>query len=276
MIISVGGLVMLGMLFVNCDVQRIKLVDPATGQPSATAQQYGYGFISREPQSGEVGTLMGCLPYPDAEKTKLFDVWFQMGRFMVYLSAIFGCIGLIVLSAAICIAWSVNTFQHWLLWNYIFAAIVTGLAFLIFGSNFCSANECKLGKGGVSVISIFFFWLVAANTVKSMPEAEPDEGEDDDDLYYETVDDMYDDNVRGLPGPNITPYYQVDGTSPVRLANLHVYCSSTMILTLSLHFTCTFSIFQMDTSMTMKGSHIILTKMERECTLMKQAIQFTT
>jgi hypothetical protein len=118
-----------------------------------------------------------------------------MGRFMVFLSTIFGLIGFIVLFLALCIAWSPNTFEHWMMWNYIFAAIASALSFLIFGCQLCSDNECKLGKGGVTVISIFLFWLCAANTVKSFAQADnpEEEGEDTDDLYYENEADMYSD-----------------------------------------------------------------------------------
>ncbi|GKY94865.1 hypothetical protein MPSEU_000451400 [Mayamaea pseudoterrestris] len=207
--LGLGGLIMMVMLTLNCDVQRITVTN-ADGGISENQPQVGYGFIAREPIAGEVPQVMGCVLYPDDEKPTLFDAWFQTGRFMLFLSALLGIIGFVVLSSAFCVAWSANTFQHWLMWNYIFAACCTGLGFMIFGSAYCQDNECKLGKGGVSVISIFFFWLTAANTMKSMPEAPPDEGEDDEDLYYENRDDMYRDDVPGQPGPLVSPYNDGD------------------------------------------------------------------
>ena len=204
--LGLGGLIMMVMLTLNCDVQRITVTN-ADGLTPANEPQVGYGFIAREPIAGEIPQVMGCVLYPDDEKPVLFDAWFQTGRFMLFLSALLGIIGFFVLSSAFCLAWSANTFQHWLMWNYIFAACCTGMSFMIFGSTYCQDNECKLGKGGVSVISIFFFWLTAANTVKSMPEAPPDEGEDDEDLYYDNRDDMYRDEVVGQPGPMVSPYY---------------------------------------------------------------------
>jgi hypothetical protein len=205
-ILALSGLIMMAMLLLNCDVQRITIKD-ANGQVPDNEPQIGYGFISRQPITGEIPQVMGCVLYPDDEKRELFDAWFQVGRFMIFISALLGVVGICVLSASFCVAWSANTFQHWLLWNYVFAACCVGLSFMIFGSDYCQENECKLGKGGVSVISVFFFWLTAANSVKSMPEAMPDEGEDDEDLYYESRDDMYRDDVQGQPGPLVSPYY---------------------------------------------------------------------
>jgi hypothetical protein len=204
--LALGGLIMVTMLALNCDVQRITLVNDQ-GVVPPNQPQVGYGFMARQPISGERPQVMGCVLYPDAEKPTLFDASFQIGRFMLFLSALLGLIGFFIISSSFCVAWSVNTFQHWLMWNYIIAACCTGLSFMIFGSHYCHANECKLGKGGVSVISIFFFWLTAANTMKSMPEAPPDEGEDDEDLYYESRNDMYREDVPGQPGPLVSPYY---------------------------------------------------------------------
>ena len=145
-ILALCGIVMTVMLTLNCDVQRIT-VKNNKGEVAANEPQIGYGFISRQPIVGEVPQVMGCLLYPDDEKGTLFDAWFQMGRFMLFLSALLGIIGFVVLASAFCVAWSANTFQHWLLWNYIFAAGCVGMTFMVFGSSYCQDNEWTENSG---------------------------------------------------------------------------------------------------------------------------------
>jgi hypothetical protein len=85
------------------------------------------------------------------------------------------------------------------------------LTMLIFGSEFCAENQCKIGEGGGYAISNFLFWCVMANTVKSMGEALPNsrgQNQDDDydydhgeevdpddetgqDMYFETAEAKY-------------------------------------------------------------------------------------
>lgn len=102
-------------------------------------------------------------------------------------------------------------YERWLFWFYIFASLCIAFSFLMFGSEFCSENNCKIAQGGGWAISTFFFWLCCANTVKSMAQARPprsrnNDNDDDDDansLWYDHEEDKY----RKRPGE----YYDDDG-----------------------------------------------------------------
>jgi hypothetical protein len=201
-VLGISGLVMCSFYIISCDIERITILYNGAKPPNAP--RIGYGFISRGVTYEEIPTYMGCISYTDEEKAGLFDVWMHSARFFLFFSTMLGVIGSVVLFTAICVAWSPNTFEHWLMWTYVVAGLTVPLSYLLFGSPLCADNECKFGQGGVQCISIFLFWLCCANTVKSFPMALPprkdeDDGgyngeeEDDDDLYYETEEDMWND-----------------------------------------------------------------------------------
>jgi hypothetical protein len=205
--LGISGLVMCSFYIISCDIERITILYNGAKPPSAP--RIGYGFISRGVTYEEVPSYMGCISYTDEEKAGIFDIWMHSARFFLFFSTALAVIGSVVLFTAICVAWSPNTFEHWLMWTYVVAGLTVPLSYLLFGSPLCADNECKFGQGGVQCISIFLFWLCCANTVKSFPTALPpkrDEDEDgyngeedDDDLYYETEEDMW--NDRRPPKP---------------------------------------------------------------------------
>lgn len=215
-LLGIGGLVMCSFFIISCDVERIVILYNGVKPPNAP--RIGYGFISRGTTFEEAPSYMSCISYTDQEKAGLFDAWMHAARFFLFLSTAFGVIGFVVLFTAICVAWSPNTFEHWLMWNYVFAALAIPMSYMLFGSPLCADNECKLGQGGIQCISIFLFWLTCANTVKSFPTASPPdeygggEGEDNDDLYYETEEDMW--NDRRPPPP---PMDEEEEPEPQRL-----------------------------------------------------------
>jgi hypothetical protein len=200
-ILGISGLVMCVFYIISCDIERITIL--YNGEKPPDAPRIGYGFISRGTTFEEAPDYMSCIYYSDEEKAGVFDIWMHSARFFLFFSTVLGIIGAVVLFTAICVAWSPNTFEHWLMWLYIIAGLTVPFSYLLFGSPLCDDNECKLGQGGVQCISIFLFWLCCANTVKSFPTALPprrDEDddayngeEDDDDLYYETEEDMWND-----------------------------------------------------------------------------------
>lgn len=194
-ILGIGGAVMSSLYFINCDIERIIIM--YNGEAPPNAPRVKYGFFSRAPMFGENPDYMQCKWYPDEEKGELVDAWMRAARLFLIVSTLLGFIGCIFLFLALCVAFTPHTFEHWMMWNYLIAAIAIPFSYLIFGSALCSENDCKLGEGGVQAISIFLFWLCAANTVKGFPEAAPAESDDDDDddLYYETEEDMWNDRA---------------------------------------------------------------------------------
>lgn len=192
-ILGVVGIVLTVMVVRTCQFEMITLL--YQGQPAPGAVQRGYGMIAREVSFSEIPDWGNCIMYPNNEKG-IIDGWWSASRFFTFLSGFLGVLGLLVLIGSICVACSPNMFEHWLVWNYIFAAIFSALGYLIFGAAFCKENECKLGQGGIQIISSFLFWISLANTVKSWPQAKPPgqpEDEEDDiyDLYYERPEDKY-------------------------------------------------------------------------------------
>jgi len=198
--LGVGGVVMSVLYVLSCDIERV--IQLYNGEVPPNAARVKYGFLSRAPITEEEADYMACKWYPSDEKELMGDAWMKSAKMFLFISTILGIVGCAVLCAALCVAFTPHTFAHWLMWNYLIAAIAIPLSYLIFGSSFCSDNDCKLGEGGVQAISIFLFWLCAANTVKGFPEAIPDpdkEEGDVDDLYYATDEDMWNDRAPANP-----------------------------------------------------------------------------
>lgn len=193
----------------TCLFQRIQLINLVTGDIIPGSQR-GYGFLSRETDYGVESDYRQCTWYPQDEYNDIFDGWMKTGRFFAFLSAMLATVCFIVMMMTCCVAFSRSMFEKWLFWMYIAAAILVAFSFFIFGSEFCQENDCKVADGCGWAISAFMFHLLAANTVKSFPLANPpkqkrprnrrnrnnahnDEDEDDDydELYYETEEDKY-------------------------------------------------------------------------------------
>jgi hypothetical protein len=194
-----GGLFMNVYVVFSCFFTRVTLLNERTGEPIEGSEE-GYGFFAKEVDTGLQPDYKQCLYYPENEYDYIFDGWFHSARFFTSLSMFIGtvCFGVMVMAS--CCAFSANMFERWLLWSYIIAACVVMLSFLAFGSEFCNKNDCKVAQGSGYAISTFMFWLVCANTVKSMGAASDTPGEDDDsalgdeddgELYYETEEAKY-------------------------------------------------------------------------------------
>jgi hypothetical protein len=223
-ILAILGLYMTYEVMTGCFFQRITLVNPLNGEPIAGSER-GYGFLSREADFGTQPDYKQCIYYPDEEYADLFaDGWMPAAKLFVQMSGILGIIGACVLILACCLAYTSVMFERWLLWGYLLAAAFSALSMLIFGSQFCADNECEIGQTGGSAISLFLFWCVMANTVKSMgevlppkkPRGQEDDDDDDDygyddgyvgnddddetgqDMYFETPEAMY---VKRRPPP---------------------------------------------------------------------------
>jgi hypothetical protein len=197
----------------SCYMQRIKLINPVTGD-TIPGSERGYGFFARETDYGLESDFADCSRYTSQEYDLIFDGWMQSARFFAFVSMFLGGIAFLVLFSSCMCAFSANMFERWLLWGFILAGCATGLMFLVFGSEHCKENHCKVAAGSGYAISAFMFWLSTANTVKSMGGAMPksknnnrrrnrnnknEEDEDDvDDLYYE-------DDSQKYPLPETTP-----------------------------------------------------------------------
>jgi len=195
-ILGIGGIVMSMLYLLSCDIERV--ITMYNGEVPPNGPRIKYGFVSRAPFFEETPDYMQCKWYTADDKAQIFDIWMKSARAFLFISTILGMVGAVFLFMALCVAFTPHTFTHWMMWNYVFAAVTIPLSYLIFGSAWCSENDCKLGEGGVQAISIFLFWLCAANTVKGFPEAAPapqDEDEDDDSLYYENEEDMWNDRA---------------------------------------------------------------------------------
>lgn len=178
----------------TCIFQRIQLINHVTGDVIPGSER-GYGFLSRETDYGVTPDYRQCTWYPSSELDEIFDGWMQMGRIFAFLSAILAAVCFCVLLLTCCVAFSPSMFERWLFWMYIMAAICICLAFLIFGSEYCSENACKVADGSGWAISAFMFHLVSANTVKSFAAAAPKRGmEEEEDLNDEELDDLYYEN----------------------------------------------------------------------------------
>jgi hypothetical protein len=190
-ILALSGLMITYQVVTGCFFQRIALLNPLNGEPIAGSER-GYGFLSREQDFGIQPDYAQCVYYPDEEYADLFaDGWMPMAKLFVMASGLLAVIGCLVLILACCLAFSSVMFERWLLWGYLLAACFMALSMLIFGSQFCADNQCKIGETGGYAISNFLFCCVMANTVKSMGEAMPDSRGGTDDKYD------YDDDVNG-------------------------------------------------------------------------------
>lgn len=137
--------------------------------------------MSRQISYGEEPSYMQCVYYPEEEAAELFDPWMKMAKASALVAAALAFISFIILFLACCCKFSKPTFERWLLWMYIWAAIFISLAFLMYGGHFCKDNLCKVAEGSGYAISCFLFYLVNANTVKSMGQPPPSDGNNDDD-----------------------------------------------------------------------------------------------
>lgn len=198
---AVGGLMMNLYVLGTCLFQRIQPINHVTGDP-IPGRERGYGFLSRETDYGLQPDYRQCSWYTEQEYSDYFDGWMHSGRIFAFISAILATVCFLVMFLTCCMAFSPSMFERWLFWMYIVAAITIALAFLIFGSEHCSENQCKVADGSGWAISAFMFHLVAANTVKSFagasaPSSRNNSGDDDDvdeeldDLYYEDEDEKY-------------------------------------------------------------------------------------
>lgn len=217
-IMAIGGLVMCQYVLTSCFIQQIKERNPVNGRLIDNSER-GYGFFSREADYGVTPDYQNCIYYPDEERDYVFDAWMNTGMVFAFLSGILGLICFVILIFACCVAFTPVMFERWVMWLYIFASFAMALTFMVFGSEWCQENRCKLGQGGGYVISAFFFWLCAANSVKSMARPLPrpnddetgksnrspyeyDMAEADGDLWYDNVEDMYDPQVKGRTRPD--------------------------------------------------------------------------
>jgi hypothetical protein len=203
---AIGGLMMNLYVLGTCLFQRITPLHPVTGEPMK-GEERGYGFLSRETDYGLTPDYRQCSWYTRAEYDELFDGWMHFGRIFAFASAILASICFVVMFLTCCVAFSPSMFEKWLFWMYVSAALTVAFSFLIFGSEYCADNKCKVADGCGWAISAFMFHLLAANTVKSVaaPSAPPpkrntnsDDGDDDedeiddlDDLYYDNEENKY-------------------------------------------------------------------------------------
>lgn len=189
----------------TCKFQRVQQINRVTGDVIPGSQR-GYGFFSRETDYGLQPDYHQCTWYPRQEYDTIFDGWMQTGRVFAFVSAILATICFVILFFTCCLAFSSSMFERWLFWTYIVAAITITFSFFIFGSAWCSENDCKVADGCGWAISAFMFHLLAANTVKSFAAPSPkpapkrqnedgeeidDDDEELDDLYYEDEEEKY-------------------------------------------------------------------------------------
>lgn len=226
-ILAVSGLVMNYYVLTSCFFQRIAEINPLNGEV-IPGNERGYGFMAREADYGTKADYQQCVYYPEEEYDGLAENGFlPAGKFFAFFSAALGLVGLCVLLLTCCMAFSPVMFERWLLWGYLVAAVSMAFSMLIFGTEFCGDNQCKIGQGGGYAISNFLFWCVMANTVKSMGEAPPPRGprgsggddedfEDDEnydsddetgqDMFYETQEAMYPRRARPVYQDNAGGY----------------------------------------------------------------------
>ena len=202
-------------VLMSCFMQRIKLVNPVTGE-TIPGQERGYGFFARETDAGLEYDYQQCSYYESDEIDVVFDGWVRSARFFSLVSEFLGTMAFLILINTCWCAFSEETFSRWIFWMYLLAAGAISLSFLIFGSEFCSDNRCKVAAGSGYALTTFMFWLSSCNTVKSIggampkPPKDPNrpkkrrpwskrkKGDDDEDLeqvmadmYYETEEDKY-------------------------------------------------------------------------------------
>lgn len=204
-LLGFGGLVMNVYVLLSCYFQRIVLINPVTGE-GIPGSERGYGFLSKEVELGDVPDYRTCSYYPVDQYDLVFDSWMKAAKAFTFMSGVLGFVCFAVLILSCCLAFSPSMFERWLMWMYLFAAIFILLSFLAFGNEFCDLHDCKVAQGGGWAISAFLFWIVCANTVKSMAAADFDDYDNDDpdrdyyddaptedgqDLYYETEEAKY-------------------------------------------------------------------------------------
>jgi hypothetical protein len=191
-----GGVFMNMYVLMSCFFYNITELHPTTGEPLPSSKR-GYGMMSRQISYGEEPSYMQCVFYPPEEIDELFDPWMNMAKTFAYFAAILAFVSMLVLMLACCCRFNKPTFERWLLWFYIWAAIFMLLTFFMYGGHFCKDNVCKVAEGSGYAISCFMFYLVTANTVKSMGQPPPDNMADDDDddkgdhLWYNDDDERY-------------------------------------------------------------------------------------
>jgi len=81
----------------------------------------------------------------------------------------------VLFSTCFC-AYSKGMFVHWLFWLYVVAGCCMGLSFLVFWSEFCKDNKCKVAQGSGCALMTVMLWLLCAHMVKSIRGCAPVEG----------------------------------------------------------------------------------------------------
>jgi uncharacterized membrane protein YgcG len=191
-----GGVFMNMYVIMSCFFYNITELHPTTGEAMPSSKR-GYGMMARQISYGEEPSYMQCVYYPKEEIDELFDPWMNSAKTFAFAAAILAFVSMLVLILACCCRFNKPTFERWLLWFYIWAAIFMLLTFLMYGGHFCKDNVCKVAEGSGYAISCFMFYLVTANTVKSMGQPPPDNMADDDDddkgdhLWYNDDDERY-------------------------------------------------------------------------------------
>ena len=200
----------------SCYMQRIKLINPVTGE-TIPGSERGFGFFARETDYGLESDYADCSHYLPEEIDVVFDSWMNAGKFFAFVSMIIGGLGFLILFSTCFCAYTQNMFERWLMWSFILASCASGLMFLVFGSEHCQENKCKVAAGSGYAISTWMFWVSTANTVKSMTGAPPkkdkpkkkrrnrrgnsDDGDEEDDEF----DDLYYEEGHKYPLPESTP-----------------------------------------------------------------------
>jgi hypothetical protein len=210
----------------SCFMQRIELINPVTGD-TIPGSERGYGFFAMETGYGVKSDFAHCSRYTSEEYDSIFDGWMQSARFFAFVSMFLGGIAFLVLFSSCMCAFSANMFERWLFLGLILAGCATGLMFLVFGSEHCKENHCKVGAGSVYAIKALSCWLLTAITVKCMGRAMlknqsnnrrrngNNEDDDVDDLDLEDADSQM------FPLPETTP----EGRK--RYADAEEYASAT-------------------------------------------------
>jgi hypothetical protein len=110
-LLAQGGLMMNLYVLGTCVFQRIKIINPVTGEPIPGSER-GYGFSARETDYGLESDYRTCTYYPDDELDEIFDGWMKFGKFFSFVSAILAAICFIILISICCIAYSKVMFER--------------------------------------------------------------------------------------------------------------------------------------------------------------------
>lgn len=209
-------------VLMSCFMQRIKIINPVTGD-TIPGSERGYGFFARETDAGLESDYQQCSYYAAEETDSVFDAWVRSARFFTFVSEFLGILCFLILLNTCWCAFSEETFSRWLFWFYLLAAGAISLSFLVFGSEFCGDNRCKVAAGSGYAITTLMFWLSSCNTVKSIggampkPPKDPNrpkrrrpwsrrkKSDDDEDIEQDMADLYYENEEDKYPIPECTP-----------------------------------------------------------------------